>query len=446
MAISPTSIAKLSAGLAAPAELDTRITDALVSKNPGVKKIEAEIQRDETKVSALGQLQSALANLQAVAQSLTGNGIDTGAKSSAPKVAQAFTSPNAKPGKIEVEVQQLAAKQTLQSRAVSRPEQPVSSGGDVVVKVETGTVAGNNFTPKGEAKAIKIERANTTIEGIANALKESGVQAKVVETNRGKALEIQSESGSASSLRISVAGDAAVSKLLTFNPSGQQGLTEVTRAQDARAVINGKQVSSNENVITKEVPGVAIALTGKGQASVVVSQEAAQIEKNVKLFVDSYNAVAKRIDELKQGSLKNDAAVQLAKEQLESVVGTGGKNSLAEVGINSKNNLLTLDSQALKKSLAADPNAVAKLFTSSGKGVSDRLAERIQNLLDKNGVISKEKAQADKNIEKLEAKKDALTSALSAQAKQLVQQYSYSSTDALPGLTGGKTSLFDFFA
>lgn len=445
MAISPTSVSKLSAGLSAPVDLDTRITDALVSKNPGVKKIEAEIQRDETKVSALGQLQSALANFRAVTQSLSGAGIETGASSSAPKVVQAFTSPNAKPGKIEVEVQQLASRQTLQSRPVSRPNEPVGNS-DVVVKVETGAANGNNFTPNGQAKVIKIDKANTTLEGIADALKDAGVQARVVETSRGKSLEIQSESGSANSLKITVAGDANVNKLLSFNPTGQQGLAEVTRALDARAVVNGKQVTSSENVITKEVPGVALALTGKGQASVVVSQDAEQTEKNVKLFVDAYNTVAKRIEELKQGNLKNDAAAQLAKEQLEAVVGTGGKNSLAEVGINSKNGQLTLDAQALKKSLAADPNSVAKLFSASGKGVTDRLSERLDNLLGKNGAINKEKVQFDKNIEKLEAKKDALTSALSAQANQLVQQYSYSASDALPGLPGGKTSLFDFFA
>jgi len=136
----------------------------------------------------------------------------------------------------------------------------------------------------------------------------------------------------------------------------------------------------------------------------------------------------------------------LAKEQLESVVGTSGKNSLAEVGVNSKNGQLSLDAQALKKSLAADPNSVAKLFSASGKGVTDRLAERLDNLLGKNGAISKERAQFDKHIEKLEAKKEALTSALGAQANQLVQQYSYSAKDALPGLPGGPTSLFDFFA
>ena len=436
MAISPTSLNKIS-GSIAPADLDARLSEALIRKSPGVQKIEAEIKRDETKVSALGQLQSALANLQAVTQSLSGAGIETGATSSAPKVAQAFTNSNAKTGTISVEVQQLASQQKLQSRPVARADEAIGSGNKVVVKVETEA--------KAQAKIIQIDKSNNTLEGIAKAFKDAGVEARVVDTNRGKALEISSESGKENSLRISVAGDTEVARLLNYNPNGQQALSETAKAQDARAVINGKQVTSKENVITGQVPGVAIALTGKGNARVVVSQDAEQIEKNVKLFVDSYNAVAKRLDELKKGDLKNDAAVQLAKEQLEAVVGTNGKGSLAEVGVNSKNGQLSLDAQALKKSLAADPNSVAKLFSASGKGVTDRLSERLENLLDRNGAISKEKAQFDKSIEKLEARKEALTSVLSAQASTLVQQYSYSSKDALPGFTGGKTSLFDFF-
>jgi flagellar hook-associated protein 2 len=445
MAIVPTSTSKLSAGFVQSADIQSRVTDALVNKNPGVRKIESEIQRDEAKVSALGQLQSALANLQAVAESLTGTGIDTGASSSAPKVVQAFTSPNAKTGSIDIDVQQLASRQKLQTKALSRADEPVAAAA-FVIKLETGTTSGSSFQPSGQARTVKVEAADSSLEGIAQALKDAGVQAQVVDTNRGKALEITSESGKANSLRVSVAGDGAANRLLSFNPSGQQALTQTAKAQDARAVVNGKQVTSSENVITGEVPGVALALTGKGEAKVVVSQDAEQIEKNVKLFVEAFNTASQRLRDLKQANLKSDPAAELAKEQLEAVIGTAGKNSLAEAGVNSKNGILSLDAQALKRSLSVDANSVAKLFTSAGKGVTDRLAERLETFLDRNGVIAKEKAQTDKNIEKLEAKKDALTNALSAQANSLVQQYSYSSKDALPGFTGGKTSLFDFFA
>lgn len=447
MAIVPTSTSKLSAGFVSTADLQSRVTDALVNKNPGVRKLEAEIQRDESKVSALGQLQSALANFQAVTQSLTGAGIDTGASSSAPKVVQAFTSPNAKQGSIDIDVQQLASRQRLQSKSFQRADEPVGSGAAIVIKLETGVSSGNSFEPTGKAKTVKVDGADTSLEGIAKALKDAGVQAQVVDTNRGKALEITSESGKSNSLRINVAGDAGVARVLNFNPSGQQALTEVAKAQDARATVNGKQVSSSENVITGEVPGVALALTGKGQAKVVVSQDTEQIEKNVRLFVDAYNTVSKRLQELKAENLKNDPAAELAKEALESVIGTRGKNSLAEAGVNSKNGILSLDADALKRSLSVDSASVAKLFTSSGKGVTDRLAEKLDIFLDRDGVINKEKAQAEKAIEKAEAKKDALTNALSAQANSLVQKYSYASaSDALPGFTGGKTSLFDFFA
>lgn len=442
----------LKSGNATSAEMYGRVSKSLFAQNAGVQKLTAQLGRDQTRLSGLGQVQSALANFQSLTQSLSGTGLQTGATSSSPAVLSALTMTGAKAGSYAIDVQQLAQPQTLLARQQKDKDAPIGSGAPSLIKVEFGTDAGGAFTPGGSVRSITIDSSNNSLQGMADAFKAAGIDASIVKSSAGFVLQLKGQEGAAGSMRISAGGDAAVEKLLAYNPAGLKNLTAGSAAQDAVLTIDGKRVTSAGNVITGQIGGTALALAGKGSAKVVVAQETGAIAKNIGNFVDGYNKLASTLQGLQQGGLKSDPALRQAQDQLTAMVRSHSEAlEKAGVGID-KNGSLKIDAKALAAALQNDPAALGKLFTDGGKGIADKLDAQLGQLLGAGGSLGKEKLSAERSVTSLSGQKAALTGALNAQASSLVARYTEVSqgggaNSALPGLPGGGArSLFDFMA
>jgi flagellar hook-associated protein 2 len=433
-------------------DLYGRVSKSLLTQNASIQKLSATLTRDQTRLSGLGQLQSALANFQSLTQSIAGAGLQTAATASNPAVLSALTNSSAKAGTFAVDVTQLARAQVLSAKSQSSNNAAIGSGASTTIKVELGTQAGNSFSPGGTVKTITIDSSNNTLQGIAKAFKDAGLEANIVKGSNGYTLQLGGQTGKANSLRISVGGDAALQNLLTYNPSGSKALSETTAAQDAQLTVDGKAITSASNVITGAIAGTALALTAKGATNVVVGQDNSAIAKNVGNFVTGFNNLAERLQTLKKEQLRADPAVAQAQEQLVQLFNRNA-TALGNAGITlASNGTLKIDAAKLNSAITADANAVAKLFTDKGDGFADQLGAKIGQLIGANGAISKQRAAVDRGISALSSQKATLTRALEAQAQSLVAQYAQvsqgtSTNTALPGLPGGgATSLFDFLA
>src|ERR1700751_5560758 len=95
---STTSFSASGAPAISPTDLYARVSNSLLSKNPAVKEVNASRSQDQTQLSGLGQLQSALSSFQSVTQALAGTGLETGGTSSSPTVLTALTNSNAAKG------------------------------------------------------------------------------------------------------------------------------------------------------------------------------------------------------------------------------------------------------------------------------------------------------------------------------------------------------------
>lgn len=432
-------------------ELYGRINNSLLVKNASVRKLDAALAQDQTRLSGLGRLQSALANFQSLTQSISGIGLQTGATSGNSKVVAALTNSSAKAGSYSVEVKQLAQSQQLSSRVQQAQDKAIGSGAATTIKVELGRQAGSSFAPGGASKTITIDSSNNTLQGIAKAFEAAGLQANIVKSGSGYTLQVGGASGAANSLRISVAGDAALQNLLAYNPAGGRALTQTRAAQDASVTVDGKAYTSDSNVVTGAIAGTALALAGKGATIVVVAQDSSAISANVGNFVSGYNNLVERIAALKKDDLRADPALAQVQTQLSQLLASR-TGELKNIGISqASNGTLKIDAAALGSAVQANPDAVAKLFTDGGRGLADTLGARIAQLVGANGSISKQKGVIDRGIAALASQKTVITKALAAQATALVAQYAQLSQDsgntALPGLPGGgATSLFDSFA
>ncbi|CAN7433400.1 flagellar filament capping protein FliD [Pseudoduganella sp. LjRoot289] len=436
-----------------------KVERTLASQSGGVARLNDNLARSQTRLSGLGQLQSALAGFQSIAERLAGNGLNTSASSSGKGVLNVTAGGSAKAGIYAVDVTQLAQGQILNSGIEKTSATRIGTGSSATIKVEFGTAGDGTFTAgKAGAKSITIDSKNNTLDGIASAFKAAGIDASVVKSGTGFALAIKGESGAANSLRISVSGDAAVKDLLSYNPASgnsptAQGLTQTAAAQDAIAVIDGKDVESAGNTFKDAIKGLDLTLTGTGKTDVTVSQDSGQIAQNVSNFVNAYNDLSNKLGALQKGPLKSDQALGQVSRELNSLVqGSGGvsKTALAAAGVTiDSSGKLVLDDKKLKSAISADAGGVASLFTDEGQGLADQFDARIAVLTGKTGAIQRETQAVGKDLTVLNSKKADLAKALTTQANALVafytQQEQGAANDALPGYTGPR-SLFDILA
>lgn len=429
------------------------------SQNTGVPKLNAALASDNTKLSGLGKLMSALTAFQSVAQSLSGSGLYASASSSAQNVLTATASSGSANGSYAIKVTQLAHSQNLLSKLQLSPDAAIGNGVPTTLSFDFGTTVGDVFTPNAAAKTVKllvIPNGGNNLQGIAAAINSAniGVTAKVTQSADGCALALSSPSGGANSLRIGVKGDAALQGLLVYDPAGTKKLTQTAAAQDAALTIDGVALTSSSNTLSKAVAGTTLNLTAAGSTILTVTRDASQFSKNVTNLVGTYNTLNASLKGLQQGDLKSEGSAARIQSQLSRLFfsassGSVGNNYITpgSIGITvQKNGDLAIDAAKLQKALSAAPDGVAKLFTNSGKGIADKLVSQIQGLIGPNGSIQKEAAAINQDITALNAKKSNLAKALTAQANALVKFYAQqgnASGSDTTGQSGGKTTLFD---
>ena len=437
-------------------DIYNRVQQTMASQNKAATKLNTTLKNDQTKLSALGQLQSALANFQSIAAGLTGSGLSTSAATSVKNVLTAASTGAAKAGTYAINVKQLAQGQFLTSDAFAAADAKIGSGAVTTVKIDFGTTGGDKgfaLNSAAAGKSITIDASNNTLDGIAAAFKAAGVDVKVVKGDDGKfSLAIAGQSGAANSMRISVSGDAALKNLLAFDPDGAQKLKQTSAGMDAIVNVDGKDITSATNTLDKAIPGATLTLTGAGKTDVTITQDASQIGANLKSFVSAYNDLNKKLQALQKGDLKSDTALGQVTSQLGMLLKTGGGSvslsALNAAGVSQDSSgQLVVDDKKLTAALSTDSAAVGKLFTNGGKGIADLLSAKAAAFTSDSSVISKEAGLLGREITSINGRRTVLTKALTAQATALAALYTAQAQtgagSALNGAAGSSGSLFD---
>lgn len=454
MATSTINTATTSSGTALSTDVYNRVQKTMSAQNGVATKLNTALKADQTKLSGLGQLKSALSAFQTLAASLSGSGLSTSASVSAKSVLTASSSAAAKAGTYALDIKQLAQGQFLTSEGFAAADSKLGSGAITSVKIDFGTASAKGFTLNGStaSKAITIDSSNNTLDGIAAALKAAGLDAKVVKDEDGKyALALTGASGAANSMRISVTGDAALKSLLSFDPDGSQKLKQGVAASNAVLTVGDKQITSASNTLDQAIAGLTLKLTGTGKTEVTVAQDASQIGNNLKSFVSAYNELNKKLQALQKGDLKGDTALNQAISQFNTLLKSGGgvsQSALTAAGLGQDaNGNLVLDDKKLQAALKTDATAVSKLFTNEGRGLADLLASQAGTLSGDNSVLKRETTQVSKEITSINAKRASLSKALTAQASALAALYTAQaqtgSGSAINGSSGSAGTLFD---
>jgi flagellar hook-associated protein 2 len=273
-----------------------------------------------------------------------------------------------------------------------------TSGGGAKLKVENvvGTTAkdlnilGEAATPGAGTIDGSFEKTFTFTA--ADTL--TTVQQKIQASGFGVAANIINDGSSAAPMRLSLTAFNSGKAGRVVIDGGTTGLDTQTlvSAQDAAAFIGGTGsdqpllVTSNTNALTNLIPGVNIQLQGVSKEPVTlnVSRDPSGVTDQIQKFVDTFNDVVGKIDDLtkfdpetKQGGiLLGEGTIQEVQQDMyfaiQGVVkGAGQFALLSDVGITIGDGAkLSFDPEKFKDAIGKDPEAVKNLFAQSASGLT----------------------------------------------------------------------------
>lgn len=421
-----------------------------------LQSLQKTITGIETKLSAFGKLQSALASFQDAARSLTR--ADTWGAATATSSDESSVKATADSGAIiggySIEVGQLAQRQTVASGAFA-DSATVIGGGTLRLRMGALDAGGTTFTPDAQRPEVAITiAAGATLTDVRNAINTAaaGITASLVADGTGQRLMLRSaDSGAAQAFAIAVDdadggnNDAAGLSALAFTPgtAGAGNLLLTQAAQDARVTVNGLEVTSSSNRLTGVIENLTIDIRRATTAPIEVSvaSDGEALHGSLDTFVESYNAVNKLITEQIRydpatktaGPLQGNQTVvriqQRMREVLRATVGSGSPNSLSAIGIElQRDGSLKVDATRSDAALS-DPDRVQAFFAAAGTspedpgGLARRLIARLDPILASDGAISNATESLRARERSTEQQQERLNARLTEIEKRLLRQY-----------------------
>ena len=460
-----TSASITSLGVGSGLQAESIVTKLVALERQPITLLQNAADKIQSKISAFGQVQSAMSTMKDAAQKLANPDIwySTTSSSSDSNVVNFTTSSGAATGSYSVSVSTLAAGQSVVTNTALSAS--TSTLGTRTLTINLAALSGTTLT---SSKTTSVSIAATdTLETIRDKINDSasGVTATIVKDSRGARLAISSTAtGANNAFRISVndtgdgdnTNDAGLSAL-AYDPAASMTGTSLTQtAKDASATINGVDVTSSTNTFSDVLTGISFTVNKATKTSsndippvvtdnpvtVTVKQDNDTIAKAVNEFATSYSSLitllrtnTKYDDATKTaGTLQGDGtAVGILNQLRATVGGTAGNSSvfttLSSIGVEVQSGgTLTVNSTKLTNALGK-LTEVKKLFSnadlsdSSKDGAATKLRTLASSMLGFDGSLTSRTAGLKKSILDNQKRQDELDSRAALYEKRLRAQY-----------------------
>jgi flagellar hook-associated protein 2 len=373
---------------------------ALTNKQTG---IQAQISAYGSVQSALSSFQSSMSGLSNVTalQSLTATPSDS-------SVMTASAATIATPGTYNINVTSLAQSEQLVAAGQLSQTTSIGTGAATTLTFDFGTITGTaaagqyptgtTFASNGSgSKVITIDATNNSLQGLRDAINSANVGVTASIINDGSAnpyrLALSSNAqGASNSIKISVAGDSALSSLLAQDPASSTGqaLNETTTALNAAFTVNGVSVTKPSNAIIDVIHGVTLNLLKVSTTPQIlnIARDTSSVSTAATNFVKAYNDLHTAINSVvaydttnkTAAILQGDFAVNAIANQLRHVMnvpvsGAGALATLPDIGITfQKDGSMALDSTKLNAAVANHFSDIATLFGTVGKATDSLIS------------------------------------------------------------------------
>tara|TARA_R110002049_G_scaffold102718_1_gene248465 strand:+ start:5975 stop:7327 length:1353 start_codon:yes stop_codon:yes gene_type:complete len=392
-----------SLGIGSGLDLNGLLDQLQEAERGKLEPIEQQLETQQTKISAYGQLQSALSEFQTAADALNDSDLyESLSTNVGGEAITATADAEAQPGSYNVSVDKLATAGTLATGRVDAPD---------VQLVDADTTLTLNFTGQDQGSVdINVKQGDSLedIRDAINAREDSGVSASVINDGEGYRLALSSsETGTEASIASSNFND-----VINVTPTD----VEITQGgQDAALNVNGIAITSPTNQVEGAIQGVTLNLQEEGESTVKIEQDTLAVREAVTSFVDAYNDLKGTMGELTSfnaetgaaGELLGDSAVRTVESRMRSVLSgavEGEFSMLSDIGISLQTDgTLEIDSDELDNAISSNQDALSAFFVGSSDetGMAGQVNTMVEQLLSTNGTVTGAITGAENSIESL---------------------------------------------
>jgi flagellar hook-associated protein 2 len=446
-----------SAGIGSGLDVNSIVTQLLAIERQPLAALERQETQLTTKLSEFGKLQGMVSAMRDKAGSLSSTtlwGQTTG--TSADGAVTVTTASGAAVGAYSVQVQQLAAVQTISSRRFTEADPAAFGPGTLTIELGsyTGAPTVSGFTAKAGATAVTVTLGaeDDTLAEVRDKINaaNAGVTATVITDASGSRLALRSkDSGAENGFRISAAetsndGVAANGlSALAFDALAASPMAFNQRAANALATINGIDVESASNTLANVSDGVTLKLvkTTTAPVEVTVAADSAGVKTAVEDFVKAYNELATYIrtqtayDQANQrgGPMQGDSLVLGIQRQMRAVINDPSSASpvfgrLSDIGLTlQRDGTLAIKASGLDNGLA-NLGELKKVFATDGVANADsgfmrRFKELGDALLGSDGAFDTRTGTLRANIARNGDRQDQMQARLDSTERRLRAQY-----------------------
>jgi flagellar hook-associated protein 2 len=407
-------------GISTGSDWNSIINQLLAVESQPLTALQNRGKEIDEKISDFGLVKSAIDTFRTSVEALTSSSgfAAFNATTTDEAVVTVSTDTAAAPSSYDIVVTDLATRDKIAS----------SSYADAMTAVGTGTLS---ITVDGNTMDLTLDGSNNTLTDLRDAINSAGdnpgVTASILNEAGGSRLILTSEeSGAANAINVSVVdGDDAnntdengLSRLFHIGVGGDGLAEQVETAQDAALTIDGFDIVSASNSVTGAISGVTLNLVGQGSSSINISRDNSEIEERISGFVDAYNTLLSKIDDLEEGSLANDSTLRRVRQGFVDVLNqtvdiNGSDAYLFEIGITrDRYGVISVDSAELSTALADDFNKVTQILSEETTGYASRFFSYADQLMESGGIL-------DIKDESLDSQKSSLQTAIDRQELHL---------------------------
>ena len=388
-----------------------------------IQKLETKTSITRSKISALGDLKSAIYKLESAARDLA-----------KPQTLARFSATSSNDAVLDAEVSTLdtVENHSIRVDALATTHRLASqttytSPNDVV---GAGTY---HYEVGGEGFDITLEAGKDTLTDLKNAINRSaantGLSASIIKVDDGYKFVLSAQkSGTSNAI------------------SADGGWDEISAAGDATIFIDGMEIHPSSNTLKDVIPGITLELKSTGETELSTSADIDTMAASMEAFAKAYNDLRDTMEKLDTGKLKGEG-ISLSVESAirnrffgEYESSEGQMSSVFEFGFTfDKEGRLSVDRGKFEKAIDNNFFGLHNFFTADN-GFSASLQEALRDLTRSGGIIEGRKdsyynriAGFDRQIERLEIRME-----------QLESRYlkTYSELDALLGsVSNTSTSL-----
>lgn len=438
-----------SLGIGSGLDLNSLVDQLLkAEREPRQQRFDRREAGLQAQISAFGTLRGGLSELETATGKLAGLREGRTTTSSDTGRLGAEATGEAGSGRYRIEVENLAAAQSLASVAFDSATSAVGTG-TLTLKV------GDR-----DAVNISIDAGNNTLSGVRDAINgaNAGVGASIVNDGSGARLVLTANgTGAANTIALTVAdadGDntdmAGLSRLATVN------LEETSAAADARVTINGLAVTSASNTLDQAIEGLTLELKGTTEAgspiTVDVGQDRAAVRGALEGFIKAYNAVVKQVSDFTRynpetreaGLLLGDSTVRSLGSRLSAALNQngGGANgavqNLVSLGVRTDaSGALSLAPGSLEQALDQDFGGTLAMVNDVAGGLRDT----VRGFTERGGLLDNRADGLRSNIRDIDRQREALNIRMEQMEARLSRQFG--ALDAMIGQMQNTSAFLD---